>query len=210
MKKLKQMAALGGLLMGSGVVVAQDTYHELEDPALAEANQSLQYQVPNKNAQDESDLKAFGDEYYYLFLAASGATETSTAQGYTYGGFGCMRATTGAKHLDVAVQVPDGHQINGFRYYWYDNDTNADTRAFLFKFNDTGSVISLGSTTTVISTDTSGYGSAFQQLEDSSGNFAPHTVDNSTGSYVIRFYSRETDNKIRMCGVRIAIFANPN
>lgn len=210
MKKLKQMAALGGLLMGSGVVVAQDTYHELEDPALAEANQSLLYQVPNKNAQDESDLKAFGSGFYYLFLSASGATEISTAEGYAYAGSGCMRATTGLKDLDVAVQIPDGHQINGFRYYWYDNDTNADTRAYLYKFSDTGSVMSLGSATTVTSTDTSGYGSAYQQLEDSNGDFAPHTVDNSTGSYVIRFYSRETDNKIRMCGVRIAIYTNPN
>lgn len=197
MKKIKQMAALGSLLIGSGVVVAQDVFDEFEDPALAEANQSL-YQEADKNPEDDSNRKAFGNGYYSLFLPASGATEINTSEGYRYIGGGCMRATTGAKSLDMAVQIPDGHRIHGFRYYWYDNDSSAVSDATLYKFNDIGGSMLLGQMAS--SDNVPGYNSGYR-------NIANHIVDNSTGSYVIRFYSSAANSNIRMCGVRLSISA---
>lgn len=197
MKKLKQMAALGSLLVGSGVVVAQDSIEEL-DSSLVEIDHSM-YQTFDKKTEDEAEQKAFGSGDYFLFLSASGATKLNSSTAYTYTGAGCIRPTAAATYeaFDMSVQIPDGHRIRGFRYYWYDNDSSANSTANLFKFDDNGDPVMLSSQQ--VSADSSGYGNAYN------GFSTPHTVNNSDGSYVIRFETTTANANIRMCGVRLFI-----
>ena len=152
------------------------------------------------NAMDMKLEKGFGSGIYYLFIAPSSGSVNHSTLDYTYGGAGCMY--TSSSHtdgdFDVNLQLPDGHSINGFRYFWNDTDTGFST-ARLWKFNGAGGVIDLLS---ISSTGDTGFGSAF----DTVVNY-PHVIDNTTGSYVIRFTGSGSGSTQEICGVRLAIVA---
>ena len=96
--------------------------------------------------------------------------------------------------FDINLQLPDGHIIQGFRYYW--NDTDADsTTARLWKFNGLGATSSL---LAISSTGDTGYGQNYVALTG-----GDHVVDNTTGSYILRFDGSGTGFTQRMCGVRL-------
>lgn len=202
MKNFKKIAVLSSILMGSAM--AQDSEQGLDSQPIDELNQAM-YQPVDKNAADYIDQKTYGSGDYYLFYAASGATSIHDSE-YSYGGAGCVYRTSGDRYFDMPLQIPDGHAIYGFRYYWYDNDNSAISNAALLKYNGEGDVETL---LTVVSTDTSGYGNSYDDIQNSSGVAEPHTVNNRTGSYVIRFSSDGTDEKIKICGVRLFIDSTP-
>lgn len=204
MKNFKKIAVLSSVLVGSAV--AQDSEQGLDSLLIDKFDQAI-YQPVDKTAADYIDQKSYGNGNYYLFYAASSATSAFDAE-YSYQGSGCIYKTSGIGHFEMPLQIPDGHAIKGFRYYWYDNDHNTSSFSYagLIKFDGAGDVTEL---LNIRSTNTSDYGSFYAVIQDSNGNAEPHTVDNDTGSYVIRFYSGGTDNKIRMCGVRLYIDSTP-
>lgn len=203
MKNFKKIAVLSSILMGSAM--AQDSEQGLDSQSIDEFDQAM-YQPVDKNAADYIDQKAYGNGYYYLSYTASGATSMYDSE-YSYASGACVYQTSGGNgYFDMPLQIPDGHAIIGFRYYWYDNDNSAISNANLFKFNGAGTIDGL---LTIESTDTSGYGDNYATIKNSSGVAEAHTVNNFTGSYVIRFYAGGTDNNTRICGVRLFINSTP-
>lgn len=205
MKIFKKIAVLSSILVGSAM--AQDSEPELDSQAIDQFDEAI-YQSVDKNAADYIDQKSYGGGNYYLFYAASGATSINNMD-YSYSGSGCVYNTItsiGSAFFDMPLQIPDGHAIRGFRYYWYDNGSGASSNAQLIKFDGAGGNEYL---LTVVSSDTSGYGDRYANILNSSGVATPHIVDNHSGSYVVRFYTNGNNNNIRICGVRLFINSTP-
>lgn len=103
--------------------------------------------------------------------------------------------------FDVNLQLPDGHQILGYRYYWFDVSASS-SRASLFQFDGAGGTTLLGNND---STGDSGFGESYLNLL--ADNII---VNNYNGSYTIRFNSNEDGNDQRMCAVRLFMDSDPS
>ncbi len=148
--------------------------------------------------------KGVNEDPYYLFLGASGASITDSDPSYQYSGSGCMHMISDQEpqgDFDLDLQIPDGHQIISFRYYFYDGDQSASS-AQLYKFNGQGGSTPIDQ---AVSTGNSGYGNVLNTL----GGTLNHIVDNSTGYYVLRFQAFAAGTSQRMCGVRFYIDPTP-
>jgi len=155
------------------------------------------------NAPDLMTEKGFGSGSYRVFLAASGASSTYSVTDYAYAGGGCMRVDGNGGidgDFDLNFQLPDGHQILGYRFYWYDASAS-NSNAYLFKFDGAGGLTLLGNNA---STGDTGYGEAYLDL--SADNLI---VSNFDGAYTIRFTSGEDGNDQRVCAVRLFVDADP-
>ncbi len=160
--------------------------------------ESVNKPVPNNDGQDPE--KGFESGTYSLFFAASGASANGSALDYTYGGGGCMyqNSTISDGDFDMNLQLPDGHFIRGYRYFW--NDTTASSsNAALFQFDGQGGLTVLENHS---STGDTGFGSFFEDFPG--GDIL---VDNTAGAYVIRFNSSENGPGQEMCGVRFVMVA---
>ena len=150
--------------------------------------------------EEESVFKGFDPGNYFLFFSASSASANGSALDYTYGDGGCVYQKNHINNgdLDINLQLPDGHIIYGLRYYFNDTST-LSSNVLLLKFNGQG-----GSTTlqNLSSTGDTGFGSIYQGILDGA-----HVVDNSNGSYVIRFNSHEDGISQKMCAVRLFLGA---
>ena len=182
--------------------IASEAQFEINSPA-GEKHQSLDGMNAinhNPNAEDMVIEKGFGTGFYYALIPASGGSANYSTVDYTYGGGGCMYTSNSLVDgdLDINLQLPDGHTLLGFRYYWSDTDAGSSD-ATLYKFNGLGSVTNL---LNIASTGDTGFGSLYENL--SGGD---HVIDNSTGAYVIRF-DGGSGNTQEMCGVRL-FFESP-
>lgn len=199
MKKIKSIFS-AAVLTFSATVVAE----EIDGNAEKEIYQS--------DASIKEDSSIYGEDYphekgfapgdYYLFVGASGATSTSSALDYNYGGAGCMQ-TASAGHadgdFDLNLQLPDGHEIIGMRFYYNDTNETSDVSARLAKFDGGGGATSI----IYIKPSTSaGYGSTYL------GNIN-HIVTNNDGYYIIRFNLESNDATNEVCGVRLFIDSDP-
>ncbi len=156
------------------------------------------------NAPDYLPNRGFGTGNYYLFLGASGAASTDSALDYSYGGGGCMQvdgASVANGDFDMAVQLPDGHQILGYRYYWFDNSASS-SQAQLFYFDGTGGFSFWDAN---VSTGDTGYGDGYVNVDTENV-----IVDNFGGYYVVRFRSDEDGSNQRICGIRFFIDSDPS
>lgn len=61
---------------------------------------------------------------------------TGTAQGSVAGGVGRFQTSGEDDFLVVPVPLPDGAQVTGFRYAFYDNDPRVDGAAYLYRSDD--------------------------------------------------------------------------
>lgn len=143
----------------------------------------------------EDQLKDFASGTYYVFVSAAGATAIRNEDTFDYSGSGCIYETgdSGA-FFDVNLQLPDGHLIRGYRYYYYDGSASS-SNTILFQFHGDGTFTSIHD---IVSSGDTGYGNIYEVL--SGGN---HVVNNANGAYVIRFNSSEAGNNQRLCGVRL-------
>ncbi len=151
----------------------------------------------NPNAEDMMIEKGFGTGNYRVLIAASGSSANYSTVDYTYGGGGCMYTSNNLQDgdLDINLQLPDGHTLLGFRYYWNDTDAGSST-ARLWKFDGLGGTTNL---LNITSTGDTGFGSFYTALTG-----GDHVIDNSTGAYVIRF-DGGAGNTQEMCAVRLFI-----
>ena len=198
-KYIKSMALLS--LVAAGTVQAQES--ELATGMSHQSLDSINSIDYSPNAPDVMQQKGFGSGTYYVWVAASGASATSSALDYSYSGGGCMQQDGNSQldgDLDVNVQLPDGHQVLGFRYYWNDNSASSSS-AILWQFDGLGSVNNFGTNT---STGDTGTGSFYLDL--SADNII---VNNAAGSYTIRFNSNENGSAQEMCAVRLFMDADP-
>ncbi len=175
------------------------------DAIVGEENLSYENKNPKEELSDielaASNNKGFGDGTYFLFIGASGASSTYSTADHAYAGGGCMQINSGSGldgDFDLNLQLPDGHTIGGIRYFYYD-DNAGNSSISLFKFDGEGGLTLLYSNFS--DTDT-GYGSVF-----TTPNPQP-IVDNSTGSYTLRFNTSQDGNSQRVCGVRIVMLSN--
>lgn len=205
MKNLKKLIVLGSMFIGSAI--AQDLEQELDLP-FTNLDQ-IMYQAADYIDQQQSFQKAYGNGIYFLSYPASGATAVRSTTEYLPAGSNCVyKVSSGSSYFDMPLQIPPGHAIVGFRYYWYDLSNTAHSTATLLKFDGSGGFSNL---LEVQSTDTTGYGSRLGYVRDGSNNLAPHTVNYSNGSYVIRFGSSPSaiGTPIQMCGVVLFINSTP-
>lgn len=183
------------LLATSGLVCAQinDANRPFDQQSKPTNNETIPFPSDGQNPE-----KGFipGQVYYLYFPASVGAPISQTAD-KAYWGAGCvyMGASSG---LDVSLQLPDGHSIRGFRYFWDDNSAGS-TAAVLFDFDGAGGFTNIHR---VDSTGDTGFGSDYQNL--AGGDVV---VDNWNNAYTIRFTTNEGNSSQRMCGVRIAMVA---
>lgn len=198
-KYMKSMALLS--LAATGMVQAQES-----EMGVGIDNGSLDSINSINHSPDAPDMqlnKGFGTGNYYVWVSASGASSNHSALNYSYAGGGCMRQDSAGQSngdFDINVQLPDGHQILGFRYYWYDASAS-DSRASLFQFDGLGSLTLFGNND---STGDTGFGEFYLDL--SGDNII---VDNFSGSYTIRLNSNEDGNNQRVCAVRLFMDADP-
>jgi hypothetical protein len=194
--KYKFLTSIAMLYMGStGISHAQNV--ESDRDAGTGSLDSLN--AIHKGTGDQQN-KDFDTGSYNVFIAASGAAAIETEDTYVYSGSGCLHETvdTGA-NFDVNVHLPDGHIINGFRYY-YDDSSASSSIATLYQMDGRGGITLMN---TVTSTGDTGYGSLYETLPD-----GDHVVNNANGAYVIRFSSNEVGSTQKVCGVRFQMFNN--
>lgn len=192
---LKSMALAS--LFFSGIVSAEVSEADLPI-GVKYYDKEAKSKADDPNAEDSLANRGIGSGFYYLFLGASGAAVTNSNPTYAYSGGGCMQRNSGGVidgDFDLDIQVPDGHEIQGIRYYFYDNSAGSSALAS-FKFDGEGGLTLLDS---ILSTGDTGYGNIYQAFT------TPHVVDNITGHLVLRFNSNEDGNDQRLCGARIFI-----
>ena len=186
----------------SGASFAQEEGSDRESGVYYQTLDGLS-KTKDPNSLNNGENKGFDDTGYFVFLGASGAVSTNSGMDYSYVGGGCMRANSGTASngdFDLDLQLPDGHQIEGYRYYWYD-DNASSSQVQLFKFDGSGGITFWDAN---VSTGDTGYGNEYLNL------FSENIIiDNSTGYYVFRFSTNEEGNNQRMCGVRLYIITNP-
>jgi hypothetical protein len=61
---------------------------------------------------------------------------TGTAQGSVKGGVGRFQTSGDDDFLVVPIQLPDGAEVTGFRYAFYDADPRVDGAAYLYRSDD--------------------------------------------------------------------------
>ncbi len=148
--------------------------------------------------------KSFDEGRYYLKLGAMGATPLSSD--YIYDSDPTTRCVYHISSEDPAyytlnLHLPDGHQIIGLNYEFYDFDTTGYTGARIIRSD--------GSTTgneVLVSTFSSGasmnYRSEYEEM------LTPHTIDNSLNQYFLQFYGvAPTANvyNLLMCQARVVL-----
>lgn len=195
MKKTKFL-----LSMLSTMVVGASMAQEEADGQVGTYMQTMDSVTKPTPLDGHTNEKGFDSGLYYLFFSASGASSNGSTLDYTYEGGGCMSQNNSILNgdLDVNLQLPDGHSIRGYRYYWYDTSASSSA-ASLFQMDGQGGFTLIDS---YDSTGDTGYGSFYSNLTD-----GDHVVNNTNGAYVIRFNSNENGSGQRMCGVRIAMVA---
>lgn len=188
------------ITMLSTMVVGASMAQEEADGQVGTYMQTMDSVTKPTPLDGRTNEKGFDAGLYYLFFSASGASPNGSALDYTYSGAGCMHQNNSIANgdLDVNLQLPDGHSIRGYRYYWYDSSASS-SNAILFQLDGQGGLTTLDN---YESTGDTGYGSEYNNLTG-----GDHVVNNTNGAYVIRFNSNEDGNTQRMCGVRIAMVA---
>lgn len=159
-------------------------------------------EAPLSNDEDTLNQKAFGSGNYYLFVGASGANANHSGLGYDYYGAGCMETSASSNidgGFDFNLNIPDGHMIDGVRFYFNDTNAVSDVVAYIFKFDGAG-----GATT--IYSDFSETDIGFANIYDGT---VDHVVNNTTGAYVLRFTTEANDNTNVVCGARLFIDSDP-
>jgi hypothetical protein len=205
---MKQLLFKLGITSGLLVTGLGFSQTALEDELMLQPGESLLDSSwrsefkPSPNDLDYISTKTYGEAngYYYVYLPASGASPYDKSSTYVYGGSGCIyRNTPSGSWYELQLQMPDDHQLIGFRYYYSDNSASQST-AFLYTVDNSGNYVSELS---ISSTGNSGYGTIY--------NVMPTTmlVDNFNYRYTLRFYSSENSSNQEICGVRLFMDSTP-
>lgn len=198
---IHNMCIIGGLLL-SGVALSQSA---LDDELILQPGESLlntDWSSKFKDNPDDPDyLKTYGEPsgYYYVYLPASGITPYSKSSVAGYGSAGCIQRSSPTGYYDLQLQMPDGHEIKGFRYYYFDNSTSS-SNAFLYTVDNSGN---LSSQLSITSTGDTGYGTIYANMPTTT------LVSNFSYKYSIRFSTGETGSNQRICGVRLFMDSTP-
>ncbi len=195
MNKLLFKSIAIGLLATSGLVSAQD--YDAGNPVNHINDPSDIKNIPFSTDGHSNEKGFVPGAIYYLYLNASSASPISQSAGKTYFSAGCVyNSATGS--MDMSLQLPDGHTIRGFRYYWDDSSASSSSAAMI-SYDGAGGFTTLN---TLQSTGDTGFDSAYENLPG-----GDVVVDNETSGYSIRFFNGEAGSTQRMCGVRIAMVA---
>ncbi len=195
MKKLLFKSIAIGLLATSGLASAQE--FDTSKP-VNHINDLFNGENVPFSTDGRSNEKGFvPGALYYLYFSASTAAPISQTAGKTYSSAGCVyNSATGS--LDVSLQLPDGHTIKGFRYFW-DDASASSTSAAMITYDGAGGFTTLD---TLQSTGDTGFGSFYQDLPG-----GDVVVNNATTAYSFRFFNSEAGFAQKMCGVRVAMEA---
>ncbi|KAA3638312.1 MAG: hypothetical protein DWP95_12915 [Proteobacteria bacterium] len=200
---LFKLCIIGGLLV-TGVGFSQNA---LQDELMLKSGESFpnnSWRSKFKDNPDDPDYlatKTYGEPSgnYGVYLPASGTSPYSKSMTSIYGGAGCIYRNSPSGFYDLQLQLPDGHEIHGFRYYFYDSSAASST-AYLYTVDNSGI---FSSELTIVSTGDTGYGSVYAGLPTTT------LVDNYNYTYSIRFYSGETGGNQEICGVRLFMDSTP-
>ena len=192
--KISLLLALSPIAMAQNIEVAHDANYSINNDMQVGNNglHPLEIELLNKESNEKSVAN------YWVFLAASGANSYRSTQTYTYKGGGCINGegNGGTAYMDLALQIPDGHNISFMRFYYKDSTNTNVVSAYLQKADGVG-----GSATiqTLISDTDTGFSSV--------GTAMAHVVNNTTGAYYLRFEAKD-DVNISACSVRLVVQPN--
>lgn len=198
---ITKLCITGGLFI-SGIALSQSA---LDDELMLQPGESLlntDWPSEFKDNPDDPDyLKTYGEPLgsYFVYLPASGITPYSKSSTAAYGGAGCIQRSSSSGYYDLQLQMPDGHEIKGFRYYYSDSSASSST-AFLYTIDNTGT---FSNELSITSTGDTGYGAIYASMP------ATTLVDNFNYRYGIRFSTGETGSNQIICGVRLWMDSNP-
>jgi hypothetical protein len=200
---MTKLCITGGILF-SGIVLSQSA---LDNELMLQPGESLlntDWPSEFKDNPDDPDYlptKTYGATFgeYYVYLPTSGITPYSKSSTAAYGGAGCIQRSSSSGYYDLQLQMPDGHEINGFRYYYSDSSASSST-AFLYTIDNTGT---FSNELSITSTGDTGYGTIYASMP------ATTLVDNFNYRYGIRFSTGETGSNQKICGVRLWMDSNP-
>ena len=163
-------------------------------PAWTHASQPL---------RDEAAIEAWYRQHTpqatfgYTWIVGSVFQPRLSTTAYGYAGGGCLYQASGDQAWFTAdVQLPDGAEILGLRYYAYDDSAGADSELALVTYDGQGAVADV---VNVYSEGSAGYGEFYAQLT------TPFTV--STANQALAFLwqpsAAETGSALRICGARL-------
>ena len=155
---------------------------------------SLAYAAENNKDGGVSNTKDFNGTYY-LNIPATGANSIFTADEYSYTSAGCVYFDD-VGFMETNIHIPDGHRINGIRYYYRDGDAE-NSSASIYRAPSGGSFSTI--VTNVSDGETGTYVSRYESAPTA------HFVNNASNAYVVRFTASTTGTGQQMCGARINI-----
>lgn len=205
---MKQLLFKLGITSGLLVTGLGFSQTALEDELMLQPGESLLDSSwrsefkPSPKDLDYISTKTYGEAngYYYVYLPASGASPYDKSSTYVYSGSGCIhRNTPSGSWYELQLQMPDDHQLIGFRYYYSDSSASSST-AFLYTIDNTGT---FSNELSITSTGDTGYGAIYASMP------ATTLVDNFNYRYTLRFYSSENSSNQEICGVRLFMDSTP-
>lgn len=151
-----------------------------------------------------ADSKTFDNGRYYLKIGAVGAAPTSSTYQYqTDVNTRCLfhSGPEGNTSYITNLHLPEGHQIIGLNYEFYDNDPVGFTAAKIIRTS--GTVAGSEEILSVVSSGAAiNYQSGYEEL------MSPHTINNSSGQYFLQFWRANpstSSDDIQMCQARLVL-----
>ena len=151
--------------------------------------------MPQRQAGD--DISAQGALDYLSIAGVTFVPETSSTAFAQKAGGGTS-VTGGRRYLHALVILPQGSEICGIRFYYYDNHSPGWMEAALYRNNGDGTrtqLVQVDSPSGVVGG--THYDSDYQE-------FSPYeTVDNSLYNYELEVYWSVGSNDLRLMGIRV-------
>lgn len=151
--------------------------------------------MPQRQAEDEMSAQ----QTDYLNIAGGTFVPDRTGTAFSYQDGGGTSVTGGSmRYMHAPVILPQGAEIVGMRFYWYDNHAGGYMEAALYRNNGNGSrtqLVRVDSPEMLEPDDH--YGSGYQ-------SFSPYeVVDNSLYNYEIEVYWSSASTTLKLMRIRI-------
>lgn len=154
--------------------------------------------VANKALVDSS-YRAGATSIHYLSYAASTMTSIRSNKVFSYGGGGCLQASSAGTYFEHKVDLPNGSQIVSISFNGLDNSTSEEFYVEFFRYPMDGSFTNLLSANGI---DQESGTTATPGRVNLGGFFNPPIAVNYTSALSVRM-TPGTGDDTEVCNVRI-------
>lgn len=151
--------------------------------------------------EDKSGVQGGGGAGYLSIAGHTFVPEGSSTVFKTNAAGGVAVTGSSSRYMHAPVHLPDGAQVSGIRFYYYDNQALEDMTARLFRNNDAN----VGARTTlalVAPSGATGYGDIYAAVSPAS------VIDNGRYNYEIEVNWSAGSSDLRVMGVTV-YYTNP-